>query len=50
LNPDEYLNNNLKHEMAKKGHSANADEVQAKATSIMRSIQNKFGRVASFFK
>jgi transposase len=49
LNPDEYLNNNLKHEMAKKGYSANADEVQAKATGIMRSIQNKTGRVESFF-
>jgi len=49
LNPDEYLNNNLKQELAKKGYSENADEVQKKATSIMRSIQKTKGRVKSFF-
>ena len=35
LNPDEYLNSNLKTEMAKRGYSENADEVQEKATSIL---------------
>jgi transposase len=50
LNPDEYLNNNLKQKLAKKGYSENADEVQEKATSIMRSIQNTKGRVESFFE
>ena len=35
--------------MAKRGYSSNADDVQAKAMSIMRSIQNKTGRVESFF-
>jgi len=50
LNPDEYLNNNLKCEMAKKGCSTNADEVQEKAMSTMRSIQKNKTRVADFFE
>jgi transposase len=49
LNPDEYLNNTLKHEMAKRGYSRNADEVEKKARSIMRSIQSTKGKAASFF-
>ena len=49
LNPCEYLNNNLKQEMVKKGYSKNEDEVQAKAMSSMRSIQSKKGRVPKFF-
>jgi transposase len=50
LNPDEYLNNNLKHEIAKKGYSENADEIEAKALGTMRSIQATKGRVTSFFQ
>jgi hypothetical protein len=50
LNPDEYLNNNLKYEMAKKGYSKDADEVQNKATSVMRSFQQSSTRVECFFE
>ena len=49
LNPVEYLNNNLKLELVKKGYSKKADEVQKKAMSIMRSIQSTKNRVESFF-
>jgi len=49
LNPDEYLNNNLKHEMAKRDCAASEDEIQKQAESVMRSIQKKTGRVESFF-
>ena len=50
LNPVEYLNNNLKYEMVKKGYSKNADEIQAKAMGTMRSLQSKKSRVADFFE
>jgi transposase len=50
LNPDEYLNNNLKTEMSKKGYSVNEDEVQEKAMSTMRSIGKKESRVSDFFE
>lgn len=50
LNPDEYLNNNLKHEMSKKGYSIDEDEVQEKAMSVMRSISKKKSRVSDFFE
>jgi transposase len=49
LNPDECLNNNLKTEMSKKGYSINADEVQEKAMSVMRSIGKTKNRVKNFF-
>ena len=50
LNPDEYLNHNLKQEMAKKGYSETADEVMEKAMGTMRSIQNNKTRVSDFFE
>jgi len=49
LNPVEYLNNNLKRELLYRGYSKNEDEIERKAMSIMRSIQSKKGRIASFF-
>jgi len=41
LNPDEYLNNNLKRVILKKGYSKNEHEVKMKAISRMRAIQAK---------
>ena len=49
LNPTEYLNNNLKRVLLKRGYSKNEDEIESKAMSIMRSIQSSKNRVASFF-
>jgi transposase len=49
LNPDEYLNNNLKYEIAKKGYSKNNDELQVKAMGTMRSFQASKSRVSDFF-
>jgi len=49
LNPVEYLNNNLKRVLLKKGYSVNEAEVERKAMSIMRSIQSTKNRVESFF-
>ena len=49
LNPTEYLNNNLKHDLVNQGYSATADEVETKARKIMRSFLSTKGRVASFF-
>ena len=49
LNPDEYLNNNLKRVMLKKGYSVNVDEIEKKAMSTMRSIQSTKERIESFF-
>jgi hypothetical protein len=50
LNPVEYLNNYLKRDMLKKGYSVNENEVEMKARSVMRSIQSKSNRIASFFE
>ena len=49
LNPVEYMNNNLKCEMVKKGYSKDADDIQAKAMRTMRSIQSKKRRIVDFF-
>ena len=49
-NPDEYLNGNLKRELAKKGYSKTADELESKARSSMKKFQNDKEHVASFFK
>ena len=49
LNPDEYLNNNLKRVLLKKGYSKNEKDIEKKAVSIMRSIQAMKNRVQSFF-
>lgn len=50
LNPVEYLNNNFKRVLIKKGYSVNDDEVAVKAMSVMRSIQSTKNRVVSFFE
>ena len=49
LNPTEYLNNNFKRVMVKRGYSKNQAEVQKKAMSIMCSIRSTKNRVESFF-
>jgi transposase len=49
LNPVEYLNNNLKCVLVKKGYSVNENEIERKARSVMRSIQSTKNRVQSFF-
>jgi len=50
LNPVEYLNNNLKNEMARKGYSKDKKETKKKAMSVMRSIQSTKNRIAGFFE
>jgi transposase len=49
-NPDEYLNGNLKRELARKGYSKTIDELESKARSTMKKFQNDSARVASFFQ
>ena len=49
LNPVEYLNNNLKRVLLKRGYSKNEHEIEKKAISIMRSIQSSKNRVERFF-
>jgi transposase len=49
LNPVEYLNNNLKRVLLKKGYSVNENEIEKKARSVMRSIQSTDKRIVSFF-
>jgi transposase len=50
LNPVEYMNNNLKRALLKKGYSVNEDDIEKKAMSIMRSIQATKNRVVDFFE
>jgi transposase len=49
LNPVEYLNNNLKNEVARKGYSKEKKEIKQKAMSVMRSLQCTKDRISSFF-
>ena len=49
-NPDEYLNGNLKREMAKEKYSETVAELESKARNIMRKIQKDHKHVASFFQ
>jgi transposase len=49
-NPDEYLNGNLKREIAKKGYAGTVDELESKARGTMKAFQNNPSHVASFFK
>ena len=49
-NPDEYLNGNLKRELARKGYSKTVDELESKARSAMKRFQNDRAHVASFFQ
>jgi len=48
-NPDEYLNGNLKREMAKKGYSASVGEIESKARGTMKKFQKSPEHVAKFF-
>jgi transposase len=50
LNPVEYLNNNLKYEIERKGYSKNESEIQLKATSVMRSFQSTKNHTMHFFE
>ena len=49
-NPDEYLNGNLKRELAKKGYSKDADELESKARGTMKKFQLDIERIKSFFQ
>jgi len=49
-NPDERLNGNLKRELASKGYSETADEIESKARGTMKTFQNNPSHVASFFQ
>jgi len=49
-NPDEYLNGNLKRELAKKEYSKTLEELESKARGTMKSFQSNTSHVASFFK
>jgi len=49
-NPDEYLNGNLKREMAKKGYSKTVDELESKARGTMKKFQQNQSHVKSFFR
>jgi transposase len=50
LNPAEYLNNNLKYEIAVKGYATDKDEMLKNAMNIMRSFASKKNHIASFFE
>ena len=49
-NPDEYLNGNLKREMAKGNFSTTEKELEDKARSVMKSIQKNHEHVVSYFR
>jgi transposase len=49
-NPDEYLNGNLKRELAQKGYAETVDDLESKARGTMKSFQNDVNHVANFFK
>jgi transposase len=49
-NPDEYLNGNLKRDMAKKGYSVSEDEVESKARGTMKKFQLDPVHVIRFFQ
>jgi len=50
INPDEYLNNNLKCEMSKRGYAKTLDELEDKAHSTMKAFQADEAHIANFFK
>jgi len=50
LNPVEYLNNNLKYEIAKTGYSKDRKEIKNKALHIMTNLQSKKNYIVSLFK
>jgi transposase len=48
-NPDEYLNGNLKREMAKKDCAKNEDQLESNARSIMKTLQNDSEHIKRLF-
>lgn len=50
LNPDEYLNCDLKQEIAKRPERRQKGKFRSTATKVMRSLQNQPARVVSYFK
>jgi transposase len=49
-NPDEYLNGNLKRELARKGFSKTADELESKARGTMKKLQRNPAHIRAFFQ
>ena len=50
LNPDEFLNCDLKHEISKRPDRREKGGMKKTATKVLRSLQKKPARVASYFK
>ncbi len=50
LNPDEYLNNNLKGRVHSGERASTAKQLESKARKHMRHLQNKHGKVKKFFE
>jgi len=50
LNPVEYLNNNLKHVMARKGYYKDEKEIQNIAMRVLHSFRATKNRICSFFE
>lgn len=50
LNPDEYLNGNLKRELAKKGHARTATKLRSNTNSIMRKLQSNEQHIKNYFE
>jgi len=48
-NPDEYLNGNLKRELARKGYSKDANDLEIKARGTMKKFQRDHLHIISFF-
>ena len=50
LNPDEYLNSDLKNSVASKPQPRNEDEIQTSAEEFMTFLSEKPDHVASYFE
>jgi hypothetical protein len=48
-NPDEYLNGNLKREMAKKEYATTKKQLESNARGIMKTLQNDRGHIRRLF-
>jgi transposase len=49
-NPNEYLNGNLKRELAKRGYSKDAAELESKTRGTMEKFQKNSGHIKNLFK
>ena len=49
-NPDEYLNGNLKREIAKRGHSKSIEDLRSNTNKIMRKFQKNTEHVKRYFE